>query len=537
MYRILLVDDEALIREGVSENIQWGKHGYELAGSCENGKEALEFIEKHQVDVVLTDICMPYLDGLQLSEKLGEKYPAIKIIILSGYDDFEYAKRAIRYGVKEYLLKPITAHEMSQVLNELKKEMDKERSAKKQISQMKAAFHKGQQLLYADVLLNLITGSKKEGESRRELREVGVELKSVAFRVAVVELDIHTKGDKLSERVKKESALMAFVLHNVAQEIVKKHAAGEVCQGKDNRTFILFCSNRPAEFRQIVKTVCQEIIDQINRIMGLAVNIGVGSYRKQLKNIFMSHEDAVEALEYRYILGGNHILEIEDIREKRRQADVGEIIEKIILHVKESSSQKLEEDFQALMNVFRENRYNRYSTGRILQKITNRVDEIRRQAKTGEKAEELEKERVLKEILTAGDIVDAGEIVYNYCAETGESVAGCKNPGGRKYVVLATDYIEKNYADHQLNLNSVCSYLNISPSRFSSIFKTVTGTTFLEKLSGIRMGKAKELLEYTDLKNYEIADKVGFNDPHYFSVAFKKITGKSPTEYAKEMRK
>ena len=129
MYRILLVDDEALIREAVSENVQWEKYGYELAGSCENGKEALEFIEKTPVDVVLTDICMPYMDGMQLSERLGEEHPSIKIIILSGYDDFDYAKKAIRYGVKEYLLKPITAEEMGKALLDLKAELDKERKA------------------------------------------------------------------------------------------------------------------------------------------------------------------------------------------------------------------------------------------------------------------------------------------------------------------------------------------------------------------------------------------------------------------------
>ena len=136
MYRILLVDDEALIREAVSENVKWEQYGYELAGSCENGKEALEFIEENPVDVVFTDICMPYMDGMELSEKLSEDYPSVKIVILSGYDDFDYAKKAIRYGVKEYLLKPITADEMGDVLLALKTEMDKERKAEQKLSKL-----------------------------------------------------------------------------------------------------------------------------------------------------------------------------------------------------------------------------------------------------------------------------------------------------------------------------------------------------------------------------------------------------------------
>ena len=164
MYRILLVDDEALIREAVSENVKWEQYGYELAGSCENGKEALEFIGKNPVDVVLTDICMPYMDGMQLSEKLCEDYPTVKIIILSGYDDFDYAKKAIRYGVKEYLLKPITAEEMGDVLTALKAEMDKERKAERKVVELESAYRKGQQLLYSETLLHLIRGSKADEE-------------------------------------------------------------------------------------------------------------------------------------------------------------------------------------------------------------------------------------------------------------------------------------------------------------------------------------------------------------------------------------
>ena len=111
-----------------------------------------------------------------------------------------------------------------------------------------------------------------------------------------------------------------------------------------------------------------------------------------------------------------------------------------------------------------------------------------------------------------------------------------RNDGGKKYALLAMEYIEKHYGENDLGLSTVCSYLNISTSRFSTIFKNITGETFMEVLTGIRMQKARELLENTSLKNYEIAEKVGFSDPHYFSAAFKKAIGKSPTEYAREKR-
>lgn len=537
MYRILLVDDEALIREAVSDNVQWEEYGYELAGSCENGKEALEFIEKNPVDVVLTDICMPYMDGMQLSEKLSEEYPSTKIIILSGYDDFDYAKKAIRYGVKEYLLKPITAEEMGKALLDLKTELDKERKAERKISELESAYRKGQQLLYSDALLHLIRGSKADEEIRRELAKVGLNLDSAVYRVAVVELDIYARSTyKLDEERKRESALMAFVLHNISQEIVGRNKAGEVCQGKDHRTYILLHSNRPVEFRQRVKNICREIIGQMNQIMQLAVNIGLGSYVTETENIYKSYEEAEEALEYHYIMGGNHVMEIEEIREGKRQADVDEIMDAIALHVKGNESRKIEEDFRNMEKVLRDCFYDRRSAGVILQRVVDMLDELCRLSGT-EESRKIAREEVLERALAAEQMKEALDILIACCMETGEWMDSQKNIGGKKYAVMAMDYIEKNYGDCDLSLHSVCSYLNISTSRFSAIFKQVTGTTFMDVLIGLRMQKAKELLEHTDMKNYEIAERVGFNDSHYFSIAFKKITGKTPTEYAREMRK
>lgn len=330
---------------------------------------------------------------------------------------------------------------------------------------------------------------------------------------------------------------MAFVLHNISQEIVEKSKAGEVCQGKDHRTYILLHSNRPAEFRQKVRNICQEIIGQMNRIMQLAVNIGLGSYVTEAENIYKSYEEAEEALEYHYTMGGNHVMEIEEIREGKRQADVDGFLDRIANHVKGNESRKIEHDFEDMEKELCACRYDRRSVGVVLQRVVDMMDELCRLSETEGCQRTVSGEDVLDRALAAGQLKEALDILASYCKETGEWMDSQKNIGGKKYAVMAMDYIEKNYSDCDLSLHSVCSYLNISTSRFSAIFKQVTGTTFMDVLIGLRMQKAKELLEHTDMKNYEIAERVGFNDSHYFSIAFKKITGKTPTEYAREMRK
>ena len=137
MYKVLLVDDEALIREAIGENIPWGELGFELVASCENGREAMEAIRAKKPDLVLTDICMPYVDGIELAKYIYENCPDTRTIIISGYDEFEYAKQAVRYQVMEYILKPITPSELTEVLLKAKGQLEEARSKRKTLKKLK----------------------------------------------------------------------------------------------------------------------------------------------------------------------------------------------------------------------------------------------------------------------------------------------------------------------------------------------------------------------------------------------------------------
>ena len=300
---------------------------------------------------------------------------------------------------------------------------------------------------------------------------------------------------------------------------------------------MLLHTYRPADFGRMVREVCYEIIGQMNRIMQLAVNIGLGSCVTEREKIYVSYEEAEEALEYRYTMGGNRMLEIDVIRAGKKQADVDGLLEGMALHVRENDGGKLEEDFDELENALRECLYDRRSAAVILQRVVDMLDELCRLSEMEKEQRIASKEEILETVLSVEGLEEAVNVLGKYCMGVGKKLDGKKNIGGRKYAVQAMDYIEKNYGDCELSLQSVCSYLNISASRFSTIFKQAMGTTFMDVLTGIRMQKAKELLEYTDMKNYEIAERVGFNDSHYFSIAFKKATGETPTEYAKKMRR
>ena len=537
LYRALFVDDEGLIREEVSKNVPWMSLGYELIGSCQNGKEALEIIESHPVDLVLTDICMPYMDGMDLSKVLHDKYPKTKIIILSGYDEFEYAKRALQYNVEEYILKPVTALELGEALKKLKGTLDKEREADRVFGKMNTAYRKSKMLLYSNAMQNLIVGNKSEKESRKELKELGIELTSSYYRVAVVQLDLYTRDKVLEEKAKRESALMAFVVYNISQEVVKEYEAGYVCQGKDLCTLLLLCTDRKKEFEKGAWDICSKIVNELKETMHLDATVGLGSYVEEVRDIYHSYEEAEYAIEFRYVSGSRRVIEIgtEKIGKEENKA-LEQCIESFILHMKAGEFEKTAKDIDKMKEEISNVRMEKDRIFLYFRQMMDKMGELLKGADLKDTSIYQKQYEVLKEIMKDATLEESLERLKQYGKEVEDSLEGQKNTRGKRYAILAVDFIEKNYGDSSLNLATVCSYLNISTSRFSSIFKNTTGKTFMEVLIQTRMEKAKELLSNTDMKNYEIAEKVGFSDPHYFSISFKKITGKTPTEFARETR-
>ncbi len=539
MYRVLLVDDEVLVREAISENIKWEELGYELAGNCQNGKEAMEFLEKNSVDVVLTDICMPYVDGMELSEFVFRHFKNINIIIFSGFDDFEYAKKAIKYNVEEYLLKPVTALELSKVLTDLKDKMDKKKNETEKYIMLYETYNKNKLLIKSKAIDDLIKGSKTEEENRKALRENNIILDASDYRVAIVEIDLNSEVDKGEEHMKQYSSLMTFAVYNICDEILQQYQAGLSCLGNDNRVFILFKTNRPKASGQEIKSICTEISSKIRQFMKLGVTIGIGRNVKDPRDIHKSYEEAEYSMKYQYLFWESSIIDMEDIiknRESKEDIALEEQIDSLVLAIKINDRQSIDDLLRKIEEAIKRSLADKTRSDLYLQQIILAIYNTLKISELEESVLNTLRNQLLTDIADSKTLGKVMELLKDYCYKAAGEVEMQKNIGGKKQALLAMDFIEKNYADPQLNLNSVCSYLSISASRFSTIFKNITGETFMEVLIRIRMQKAKELLENTDLKNYEIAEKVGFGDPHYFSISFKKMTGKTPSEYAREKR-
>lgn len=534
MFKVLLVDDEILVREAISKKIEWNKLGFELVGDCENGKDAIEFVKNNPVDLVLTDICMPHVDGMELSRFLYENYPNIAIIIFSGYSDFEYAKQAIQYKVSEYILKPVTAKELTEVLERLKIKLDGVRRESQKIDKLQKVYHnytKNEALIVAKTLSRLVNGTQEVERSLGELNELGIEIQGTAFRAVTADIDVYSEWcDSKSNGLKKESALMSFVVENISNEIVQDYDAGLVYRDSDNRVCMLLWTDSPQRFREIVPKMCKEIQEQVSLAMNLSISIGIGKYVTSLDALPESYQSAADVLKYRYSKGIGVIIDCEQKLKEGNFLELEPKLRDISLALRGNDENGLNGVLTAIEKWVKE----RYVTRNQASAFLNQV--LRIIYKTVQEADETFD---LKETLYAGvaeayGIEAAMKLIREYAQKGILAMANSGRSSAERQANLAMDYMQKNYGDSELGLNQICEYLNISTSRFSSIFKEVTGKTFIEELTNIRMEKAKQLLRQTTLKNYEIAERVGFSDPHYFSIAFKKTTGMTPKEYSKE---
>ena len=490
MYRILLVDDEILVRDAIKENIDWKSMDCELVGDCENGKQAADFVKTHPVDIVLTDILMPYMDGMELSHFLHDNYPEIVIVIFSGFGEFEYAKKAI---------------------------------------------HKNALVIRSKAIEALVGCTRDVQKSLDELAKMGIYMDSSSYRVAVFDMDLFSEIHEIDMEKRQESALMAFVLFNVADEIVTGRGAGIAYQEGNNRVCILFMGDHCRGFSQETHEICEEIQNKVKEVIGIEVSAGIGGWVKNPEELIHSHEQAENAIGLRYLLGGNLLIDTEEQKEER-SLSLQQSLNEMTNGIRNGNLQAVNHALSDMKEKIKNARADKSQACVCLQMILRHAGSCWESVTSGGEDLFHKRELLMGKVTEQKTFDEAFLLAENYVHEVFERCSSMNSSSGQKQAVLAMEYIRAHYMEQELSLNDICSYLNISTSYFSTIFKEATGGTFLEFLSRIRMEKTKELLEQTTLKNYEIAEMVGFSDPHYFSISFKKMTGKTPTEYAREKR-
>lgn len=529
MYKLILADDEADVREGVLHEIDWQRCGFEVVDRAENGREALEMAERWRPDVLVTDIRMPFMDGLELAERVRQMLPGTKIIILTGYDEFEYARKSIRLGIEEFVLKPFSSQELLQALNKVKRELDREIELRENMDSLKEHYRRSLPLLRELFLGSLMTRAPTEREIAEKLASYDLPLRNCRHLVAVVQLDLPADAEDVE--------LRSFAVRNIAEEIAERHSCGYVFQHAGLVVFLASerMAEEPAKLESRAIAVLEDVRQSVEKYMKLTVTIGIGTTVDTLRAVHYSYEDAVAALDYRMVLGTNRLIPIGDV-EAREAAPFryDELQEQALIRcLKVGTVQELTEivdrQFAALMNMG-----SGVSVQNVQLFLLQIVTTLMKAAQdTGKDLRESfgGSANLFGELASLHHLTEAKQWVLDVCAKTMSRIASDRQTSYRSLVEEAKAYTKANFANSELSISQVCEHLHISAGYFSSIFKKETKLTYVAYLLQIRMEAAKELLASTDLKAFEIAQRVGYADPNYFSFSFKKYVGQSPKDY------
>ncbi len=535
LYKIMIVDDEEEIRLGIIKKIDWEANGFIVVGDAENGKEALEKAEKLQPDVIMTDIKMPFMDGLELGQKLVELMPSSKIIVFSGCDDFEYAHRAIKINVVEYVLKPINSVELIEVLKRLKTQLDHEYNEKRNLETLYKHYVESLPVIREQFLVGVIEGRISESQWNEQSENLGIDFEYDYLSVAVIHADgsltLDEVGDNIS--ISKEPTLVPISIKKIVDENMDKYCKFASFLYSD-MVVVIGNFEKKDDILLFIKGI-NEVCKIYERIMNLTISSGIGYVYSRTVEIRFSYKAAQNALDYRFILGTGKAIYIDDVEpDNSVQLQLDEQEERYMLNAIKISSE--EEITMAIDNLFKKfedlllpfNQYRIYlmeimtSILKLVQAYNLDIDEI-----FGRNF------NCYSYLEAFNSINEVKKWIVSKAIKVNDYIKKERINSSMLLIERAKQYIKENYRDYDISVEKLCSELHVSPTYFSTMFKKETKMNFVNYLTTIRLEQAVKLLNTTDDKTYIIADKVGYPEANYFSYVFKKKFGVSPSKYRK----
>lgn len=529
MIKVFLVEDEFIIREGIKNNIEWSKYGYEFCGEAGDGELAFPMIQKIKPDIVITDIKMPFMDGLELSRLIKKELPETEIIILSGHEEFEYAKEAIRIGVAEYLLKPISGDELLKEVDEVALkivEKRKESEIRKQyIQEMEENTLNERKVFFQ----HLVSGSKSLSELLDMAGKLGIDLSAMWYNIVLFKVQSvhHAYSEYSGSLIEIEKKMNA--IHEEAVLIFDRNLEGKA---------LLFKADSKEALEDLQSKYILQMKDIFTEYPHVNYFGGIGEPVNRLSELPDSFERAGRAFAHRYLMKESCILDSRDLEQgvyfekenfnisnvDTKQIDRRKIKGFLKLGELEESVYFVEEFFKDLgSNAMKSNMFRQYIVMDAYFCVMDFLVELK-----------IPKGEIEQPDIASGAFQSEENSVEYVVQIIKKAIELREKAAINRYDDVVNEvmtYIQNNYADEDISLNLLASHVNFSPNHLSMIFSQQTGQTFIKYLTDYRMNKAKELLRCTGKRSSVISMEVGYKDPHYFSYLFKKTQGMTPTQY------
>jgi two-component system, response regulator YesN len=535
MYKLLVVDDEYNIRDGIVNAVPWEICDVVVVGEACNGVEALRKVEETLPDIVITDINMEDMDGLEFTDHLKQKYPHIKVIILSGYDEFDYAKRALQLKVFSYLLKPILPDELIKVMKEVINEIQVEEQVKERIINLESEIKLNREVLLERLLNDLVNGNiYKRSEFEKRLSLVDLHMDKRFYSCLIFDLDGYYD---LTEAfgIERVQIMLQCIKEIINDIFLKEYGVWSFIDSSGN--IICIFGGEPEGNGRNLKNIhanIERLKQAIRNTMKVTITVTIGGLYRDILDISKSFTEAMKALDFKAVTGKDCIIHIDDVNsisggrfsypKDKENAILSSFNEEDDLKIRFS----IEAFFKDIGSRSYMKEHMRISIMELFAVIARKFMDL---------GVDIHKiyERDLVDLYKIIDRFDTVEEVKNWLTNI---VIGCvkelrceRFSNIKSVVKKAQEYIEINFTSPYISLNSIADHIYLNPTYFSKLYKKETGETYLEFLTRLRIEKAKKLLKETNIRTGDIGTAVGYPNSQYFTTLFKKVIGKTPVEY------
>ena len=543
MLKIFLAEDEVVVRETIKRMIPWEELGFELVGEAADGEMALPLLIRQQPDLLITDIKMPFMDGLTLARLAKKEIPGLKVVILSGYDDFNYAKQAIGIGVEDYLLKPITKNALIERLSEIRSRYEHEKTQKEYYEKFQREMQAYEKNSSRDFFEALVDGSMDMMEVYKRAEKLGLDIVAEAYNVLIFTMNCDEDFSGQRDEYSSWEAESLELLEN----FFAGHSSAMLFRSNIFSYGVLLKGQR-----ETIEENTRACVDEIRKILSRQDGrrewfLAVGQSVERLSQIQKSYHTASRAFSQRYLYDENILYydEMETMEHPGGQAETEDnaylqkvdvnalnpaILQKFLSNgLQEETENFVKDYFYAIGQEPMESLVFRNYV--ILNVRFSVISFIKGLGCDTNEMESADTEEVLAESgKNMESAIAYAKKMISQAIEIRDQNSGNKN---RSILRTAVDFIDSHYMDEEISLNTVANVANVSSNHFSALFSQNMGQTFIEYLTTLRMNKAKELLRCTGMRSSEIAGEIGYKDAHYFSYLFKKTQGMTPSDYRK----
>ncbi len=534
MLKVLIVDDEYYFRQALKVSLPWETLGFRLAGEAKNGKDALALLAEIEPDVVLVDINMPLMDGMELirNARLGES--AAKFIVLTGHSEFAYAKQAVQLGVFNYVLKPIDENELRSSLLGLKALIQKERTASLELESLKRQAEESMPVLKERLLNEWLQGSwdRAPASVADRLRDAGIELSAPVYRVVVIAFDETGPTD-----AEEGSPNRRHAIRDIAEGTMPSRDSLAGCFDAQDR-FVLIVGNSE-DSNVSVEPILAGLLRTVRTTLGTTVTIGVGNSYPGLANLSVSYKEAVFALRHRFVRGGDQVIPYSAVAESGLKGSLFSVEKRsrLLMCLRIGN---LSETEVWLADFFQNARHGSATMEMLLVaglEIVSTCLEFLGETSLGleQVFPHTPRPDLMQRIQEMSSFAELENWIRSLIFKVMEQVHGNKKSRALKVVEEVKLYIQTHYGNEELRIEDIAKCVHMNYNHLCYVFKKMTSTTINDYLTEVRISKAKELFDRGEKVVQSIASRVGYADANYFGKCFKRYIGITPGKYVKNV--